>query len=274
MVGSPLPSSRWRWGPDDVILYHLGIGVGAERLTRLHERDLDVLPSFAATVAHATGASVDAVEGFPVDRSLALHGEQEVVVHRPIPMAADTETTGHVIEVCDAGTSTLLRVETQTHADGDRLFTTRFGIMVRDGGGTGRKRSGAALASAPSRAPDLVTRTRTSPRQAAIYRLLGDKNPLHIDPTIARARGFDRPILHGLSTYGAVLDAVVHRALDDEATRVGSYRARFRGHVFPGETLEVAVWHEAGAVAVQAKVLERGVLVLSHGWIELSLAED
>ncbi|HSM44067.1 MAG TPA: MaoC family dehydratase, partial [Acidimicrobiia bacterium] len=126
----------------------------------------------------------------------------------------------------------------------------------------------AASNQAPERVPDHVVESPTLPQQALIYRMAsGDKNPLHADPAFAAFAGFDRPILHGLCTYGIVCKAVVESALGGEPQRVESYTARFTGHVYPGETLVTRVWEEGGRYLIETEVAERGTTVLSNASI-------
>ena len=275
LVGTALPESHRRWLPSDVILYHLGVGIGIEdpdvRLDYLDEARLVVLPTFAATVAHATGASFHAVPGLAAYRGRSLHGEQQIRLHVPIPVEADTVTRGFIAGVKDLGSSALVDIETETLTmAGEPLFGTRFGIVLRGAGDHGGiKASSQQVQSPPSRTPDVHLSVRTSRRQAAIYRLSGDRNPLHLDPEAALAAGFDRPILHGLSTYGAVMAAVVDGALDGDVTQVTDFSARFAKPVYPGDDVDVLVWRSDGVLLVEALVRARDVRVLTNAIVDL-----
>jgi acyl dehydratase len=268
LVGVELPVTRRRWSAADVILYHLGIGAGAQPSRYVYERGLVVLPGFAATVAHATGAALDALPAGGIDRARTLHAEQEIELHGPLPVEADTTTTGRVLEVADMGRWALVRTQTETRADGALLFVTRFGIAVRDAGGFGIRRLAPPVAPEPSGAPDLRLDVPIDARQALVYRLCGDRNPLHVDAEHARAAGFPAPILHGLSTYGTVLRALVDGALDGRPESVATFRARFRGPLYPGETLRVEAWWRDGLLLAHATVPTRGAAVLLPAVLE------
>jgi acyl dehydratase len=181
-----------------------------------------------------------------------------------------------VTGVRDLGRSALLDIETETETTGGTLlFTTRFGIVLRGEGGFDKRCSaGRSVETALTGAAQHRFVVRTSPRQAAIYRLTGDRNPLHIDPGAARAAGFGRPILHGLSTYGAVLRAIVDGALDGAVERVVSFTARFENPVFPGDEIEVEAWRTTSGVRLDAWVRTREVRVLTHAVIGLAGAES
>ena len=133
-----------------------------------------------------------------------------------------------------------------TAPDGTLLWTQRRSIFARGEGGFGGDRGLSTAATAPDRAPDLELDIPVLPQQALLYRLCGDRNPLHSDPEFAAAAGFPRPILHGLCTYGMTCKALVDAVLDADAAAVGSYGARFTGVAYPGETLQAAVWKEDG----------------------------
>ncbi|CAB4941245.1 unannotated protein [freshwater metagenome] len=274
LVGASLPTSHRRWDADDVILYHLGVGAGAALpegdLRYVYERDLVVLPSFATAVVHPTGTASDRIPGLTLDRSMTVHGEQEVILHQPIPLEADTETTGKVIEICEMGRHALIRTETQTRdADGVLLFTTRFGIVLREAGGFGVARTSAVADDAPAEPADVVVRVPTSPRQAAIYRLCGDRNPLHIDPQHARAVGFDLPILHGLSTFGAIVRCAIDEAAGGRPQDVAAIGARFGSPVIPGDELDVELWQRGEHVHIRARVPGAERAVLTHAHLQL-----
>lgn len=275
-VGAELPESVRRWGADDVILYHLGVGAGPSApgprpLRYVYERDLVVLPGFAATVAHATGTAVEAIPGLGATRRMTVHGEQSVTLLRPLPVEAEARTTGRVAEVTDRGSFALLGIETETHADGELLFRTRFGIALRGAGGFGGPAPRPSVVPIPAdgQPPDHRLRIEVSPRQAAIYRLLGDRNPLHVDPEHARAVGFTGPIVHGLSTYGAVLRALIDELASGDVTTTSAFRARFAGPVYPGDVLEVDAWEVDGGYALTARVPERDGAVLTRGFVAL-----
>jgi acyl dehydratase len=271
VVGAELPRVAGAWDVDDVILYHLGLGAGVPptdpgELSYVYEQHLKVLPSFAVIPALAPMWQVFDLPGMDIDLGRILHGEQVVELHEPLPARASVTTTATVTGVYDKGSGALVVVEllTRDAGSGRALFTNRNSVFVRGEGGFGGDGGPKPAAAAPERPPDHVVRCPTLPQQALLYRLCGDKHRLHADPEYATRAGFDRPILHGLCSYGIACKAAVDTALEGDVTAVAGYRARFAGPVFPGETLEVSVWDDAERIVVGARCLERDSVVLSH----------
>jgi acyl dehydratase len=277
-MGAALPPGSSSWNPDDVILYHLGIGAGSGKgkatdpreLEYTYERKLKVLPSFGVLHAGSGPGGLGAVPGISINFALVLHGEQSIVVHRPIPVAALTETRSRIAGLYDKGRAALIVIETETREKGgEPLFTNRTSIFARGEGGFGGDSGPRPGNEAPSRAPDLEVESPTTTHQALLYRLNGDKNPLHADPEFAKLGGFDTPILHGLCSFGVACKAVVDAALDGEVDRVAAYEARFTGVVYPGETIVTSMWREDGKILLTAKTAERGSPVLGNAAITL-----
>ncbi|HWO61189.1 MAG TPA: MaoC/PaaZ C-terminal domain-containing protein [Umezawaea sp.] len=244
-VGAELPETKFSWTSSDVLLYHLALGAGPDDLRYTYERDLHVLPTFGVVAAtlRATEPPTVSFPGIDVDLARVLHGTQEITVHRPLPVRGEAVLRTRVADVFDKGTAAVIVQEsTAVDTDGTALFTTRSSIFARGEGGFGGSRGPSTRVEVPDRAPDAVLDTPTLPQQALLYRLCGDRNPLHADPEFARLAGFDAPILHGLCTYGVVCKAVVDALLDGRVDRVTSFAARFTGVVYPGETLRTRVW--------------------------------
>lgn len=270
-LGAEIAPTEGSWSRDDVILYHLGIGAGMGKPTDLkeleytYERYLKTLPSFGVTPVFGAIGALTAIPGIDINFTLVLHGEQEIQIHRPIPVAAEIESTGRVAGIYDKGKAALLVVEVDTtEKGGDKLFTNRFSIFARGEGGFGGDSGPKAGNAPPDREPDQVAESKTVSHQALLYRLSGDKNPLHIDPEFAQMGGFDTPILHGLCSYGIVCKAVVDTLLDGDVTKVSGYGARFSGVVFPGETIVTKMWQEEGKVLIAAETKERGTPVIGN----------
>ncbi|MFE6130258.1 MaoC/PaaZ C-terminal domain-containing protein [Streptomyces sp. NPDC056437] len=241
-------SAEISWDRKDVQLYHLGLGAGipatdpAELRYTLESR-LHVLPSFA-TVAGAGKGVVGGLTGPGLDIDLAsvLHGGQTVRLHRPIPPGGTALSTTRVAAVYDKGKAAVLVLRTEAADDDGPLWTNDSQIFVRGEGGFGGDRGPSSRTELPAREPDKTVEKRIREDQALLYRLSGDLNPLHADPEFAARAGFDRPILHGLCSYGMTLKAVVDTLLDGDVNRVRSYTTRFAGIVFPGETLRIRMW--------------------------------
>ncbi|MFE9834485.1 MaoC/PaaZ C-terminal domain-containing protein [Streptomyces sp. NPDC005551] len=252
------------WGHKDVQLYHLGIGAGVPatdpgELRYTLESRLHVLPSFA-TVAGAGSPGVIgglSMPGVDVDLAQVLHGGQSVALHRPIPAEGSALATSRIAAVYDKGKAAVLVLRTEARDAEGPLWTNDAQIFVRGEGGFGGDRGPSTRLEAPEGPPDTVVERPVREDQALLYRLSGDWNPLHADPGFAKLAGFDRPILHGLCTYGMTLKAVVDTELGGAVARVRSYRARFAGVVLPGETLRIRVWRQQGGVRVSVTSVER-----------------
>ena len=268
VVGAELPGQVSEWNPDDVILYHLGLGAGVpatddNELEYCYENRLKVLPSFGVLPVFSTLTGMVGLEGLSFNPMMLLHGEQEIEIHKPLPVRAKVENSARITDVFDKGkgAAVVLRAETRDE-QGELLCTNRFLAFIRGEGGFGGEPGPAPGNVAPERDPDFVAESTTLPQQALIYRLSGDKNPLHVDPAMAKMGGFDTPILHGLCSYGIVCKAVVDTALGGDVKKVGSYAARFAGVLFPGETIVTSMWREGDKIVVSAASKERGAPVI------------
>ncbi|MFI6338071.1 MaoC/PaaZ C-terminal domain-containing protein [Streptomyces sp. NPDC050535] len=258
------------WGHKDVQLYHLGVGAGAspdrrnpatdpDELRYTLESRLHVLPSFA-TVAGAGRPAVTgglSMQGIEVDLARVLHGGQNLTLHRPIPVEGRATTTSRIAAVYDKGKAAILVMRTEVADTEGPLWTNDAQIFVRGEGGFGGDRGPSARPEAPTGAPDKAVDRPVREDQALLYRLSGDWNPLHADPEFAKLAGFDRPILHGLCTYGITLKAAVDTLLGGDVTRVRSYITRFAGVVYPGETLRIRMWRRPGEIQLAVTAAER-----------------
>ncbi|MCX4677565.1 MaoC/PaaZ C-terminal domain-containing protein [Streptomyces sp. NBC_01433] len=251
------------WDHKDIQLYHLGLGAGSpatdpDELRYTLESRLQVLPSFATVAGAGTGMTGGlSSPGVDVDLAAVLHGGQTVRVHRPIPVRGRAVQTSKVAAVYDKGKAAVLVLRTEASDDDGPLWTNDSQIFVRGEGGFGGERGPSARPTPPDRAPDRTAERAIREDQALLYRLSGDWNPLHADPAFAELAGFDRPILHGLCTYGMTLKAVTDTLLDGDVTRIGAYSTRFAGVVFPGETLRIRMWAGDGRIQVAVSAVER-----------------
>jgi acyl dehydratase len=267
--------ARDSWDEDRVLLYHIGLGAGARpedprELEYVNERVLKVLPTFSVIPGFEAVRPIMQGPGLDYRISAMLHGEQELVVHAPLPPAAEIVSEPSVEAVYDKGKAALLvlRADTRT-VDGQELCTNRFRLFIRGEGGFGGDPGPAAEPWEVAGEPDLRVEVPTLPQQAAIYRLSGDRNPLHVDPGFASKAGFERPILHGLATWGMVCKALVDEALEGDVAAVAGWSGRFAGSVYPGETLVVSGWRQEDRFLVQVSLKERDLVALSHGVLRL-----
>jgi acyl dehydratase len=274
-VGAKLPDGETSYDRDQVILYHLGVGAGVPptdpgELEYTFEKNLKVLPSFAVIPAFGSMGGIGNIPGLQFNFAMLLHGEQEIILHKPLPPQQKLTTSAHIPEIYDKGKAALVILEsTARDESGDPLFTNRFSLFIRGEGGFGGESGPKAGNAAPERAPDGTVESQTLPQQALIYRLSGDKNPLHADPEFAKMAGFDRPIIHGLCSYGVVCKAIVDAVLGGDVTRVARYQARFAGVGFPGETYRTSWWQEGDRILIEAKSVERDAPIISNAAITL-----
>jgi acyl dehydratase len=269
ILSMPPQVTRHSIVPKDVMLYALG--VGATELPLVYEKDLKVLPTMAVVMTYPGFFWRE--PQFGVNWQKILHGETSVTLHAPLPTEGELVGTTTLGPIFDKGADkgAVVYQTREVHAaDGTHVATVRNTTFLRGDGGFGGSSAGQTEPHAvPDRAPDLVETLTTREDQALIYRLSGDYNPLHIDPVVARGSGFERPILHGLATYGVAGRALVKALADNDPTRIRRIDARFSSPVFPGETIETAIWREGdGKSAFRCRVVERDKIVLNNGYVE------
>ena len=271
-LAAELEPVEFSWTSSDVQLYHLALGAGADPMDARELRYLtdgrpQVLPTFSSVAAsfHLTEPPKVNFPGVDIELSRVLHGSEAVTVAGPLPPSGTGRAVTRFTDIWDKGTAAVLVSETTvTDPDGNPLWSTRRSIFARGEGGFGGDRGPSSSATLPDRAPDVEVDIPVLPQQALLYRMCGDRNPLHSDPDFAAAAGFPRPILHGLCTYGMTCKALVDAVLDAEPARVASYGARFAGVVFPGETLRASAWLEGDRyIGVVAAPARDGAKVLS-----------
>ncbi len=268
----------------DVILYALGLGVGSESavsadtLAFTYEENLQVLPTMAAVLA-SPGFWARKPE-YGIDWKRLLHGEQNLHFHKKLPVSGSMTSVQTIEDIFDKGAEkgavVYTRREVYETESGDHLVTERRANFLRgDGGKGGRTDSAPALRPSPDRSCDIQITIPTREDQALLYRLSGDYNPLHIDPDFASNANFEKPILHGLCTFGIAGRALLSGLVDNETSRLEALGCRFSAPVYPGETLVTDIWEcGGGAAAFQCRALERDVVVLSHGHAQYSAREN
>lgn len=259
----------------DTILYALALGAARpdpaapEALRFTYEKQLRALPTMAVVLGTGPAWMTDPQWG--IDYTRLVHGEQMLTVHRPLPSSGTIVATESIAEIYDkgAGKGALMYLSRRLHGtQGELLAEVRSAAFLRGNGGFGGKATGAPTPQAVpvQRQPDAAIDMSIAPDQASLYRLCGDPNPLHIDPGMARAAGFDRPILHGLCTYGIAGRALIALFCEHDEQRVKRLDARFSKPVFPGESLRTEAWRlDAHSAAFRCTVPARGVVVIDNG---------
>jgi len=263
-----------RYTARDTILYALGVGAGASPgdLKYVYEENLEALPSMAVVLAYP-GFWQKRPE-FGIDWQRVLHAEQKVYFHKPIPVEGFVRGVTTVDQIVDKGPvkGALLYVkrEVRDGATDELLATVIQGSFLRGNGGfSDYIQKSQKPTEVPNREPDTTFAAPTSPQQAMIYRLSGDYNPLHVDPLVATGSGFDRPILHGLCTFGIATRAIVSLACGGQGEALRSVSGRFTSFVFPGDTIVTEIWHTgAGKAVFRCRTAERGTVVIDNGTAE------
>ena len=273
LMNWPFQDLEHRYTERDTILYALGVGCGHNPMDRtdlrfVYEDGLRVLPTMAVVLGYPGFWLKDHATG--IDWRKVLHGEQGLILHRPLPTAATVIGKSRVTGIVDKGEGkgALMYSERDVveQASGDLLCTVTSTTFLRGEGGFGGPTGPSpAPHPVPERAPDQTVDLPTLPQAALIYRLSGDTNPLHADPEIAAQAGFPRPILHGLGTYGVAGRAVLRACCDDDPSRLKTLNVRFSAPVFTGETIRTELWRDGAMVSFRCRVVERDVVVLNNG---------
>ena len=265
---------KYSYGDRDVMLYAYGIGLGADpmdekELAFVNEavatpRPLKVVPTFASVAAWGAGPG-----DMNLNRVMVVDGERDITFHKPLETAAHITADSSVLAAFDKGKDKGAVIRHQTvlkNSDGEPVATLVASRFARGDGGFGGPSDGQPEPhQVPNRAPDRTVDISTRPDQALIYRLCGDRNPLHSDPEFAKRAGFPRPILHGMCTYGITCRGVLQTYADYDATAFRRHAARFSSPVYPGETVTLELWKDGNVISFEAKVKSRGVTVIKNG---------
>jgi acyl dehydratase len=275
-VGAKSEPTRQSWTSKDALLYAVGVGAGQEPLEELqytteNSADIDqkVLPTMAVVLGGGGGA-FGKIGSF--NPAMLVHGEQAITLHREIPVEGEIETVSEITGIYDKGKGAVVVSEATSTlvSDGQPLFSKTMSAFIRGEGGFGGDSGPALEWERPDGDPDESVTYTTRPEQALIYRLSGDRNPLHADPKFAAMGGFDRPILHGLCTYGFTGRGLLHTLCDGDSSRFRSMYGRFSSPVLPGESLTVNVWRTGDGEAVFQTQGDDGRVVLDKGTCSFS----
>lgn len=268
-VGSTSEPRRSAWESKDCLLYALGVGAGAIdptgfelEFTTENSQDVTqrVLPTFPVVIPGGTG-QWGKVGSF--NPAMLVHGEQSVTLHAPLPVEGAVSAVTTITGIYDKGSGAVVATETTAtdESTGKPLYTTTSSAFVRGEGGFGGDRGPSGSVQFPDRKPDEQVTYQTRPDQALLYRLSGDRNPLHSDPKFAALGGFDKPILHGLCTFGFTGRALLHTLCGSDPDRFTSMAARFSRPVFPGQELTVSMWVEEPGRALFRTATTDGVVI-------------
>jgi acyl dehydratase len=277
LLALKIPEVEQTYGPKDTILYALGIGLGHDPLNEdelpfVYDKNLKVLPTFAVVLGWPGFWARDLDTGIEWVKLVA--GEQGLVLHRPLPASGTIVGRTRVTEIIDKGVGKGALVYSERvvsdKASGEKLATVTQTTFCRgDGGFGGPPREAPSVHAIPERAPDVVSELSTRPEAALIYRLSGDPNPLHVDPAIAKAAGFPRPILHGLATFGVAGHAILKSLCGYDPAKLTAIAGRYSAPVFPGETIRAEMWRDGNIVSFRARVVERDVIAINNGRAEV-----
>ena len=270
-------AGKCRYSDTETMLYALGVGMGRDPMNEkelpfVYEKNLKVIPTMACTLGdtfdntHLTNCGVNT--------QMIVHGDEKLVLHRPLPPAATISYDFGVKAIIDKGKDkgALMVTENKVELeDGTPLFTLTRTIFARGDGGFGGSREGLPIPQVlPERKADVTCTLDTRPDQALLYRLSGDRNPLHAEPEFARVAGFPKPILHGLCSFGTSCRGLLTHMLDYDTLRIKTMEARFSAAVFPGDTLFMEMWDEGNHILFRTKNKESGVVVMNNGRLNLT----
>lgn len=283
-VGYKFPPFSSSYTEVDTIMYALGVGASIKEpkdLKFIYEgnSDFSCLPTFGVILAQKSlgGGGLAEIPGLSVNFTKVLHGEHYLELYKPLPNAGDLKCEAVVADVLDKRSGLVILIDVYSYSGKELICYNQFSVFVMGSGGFGGKRTSdkdKVAVAIPNRPPDAILTDTTSLNQAALYRLSGDWNPLHIDPDFASLAGFDRPILHGLCTFGFSARHVLQQYADRDVLRFKAIKVRFAKPVYPGQTLQTEMWKEGNRIHFQTKVQETGDTVISNAYVDLVPTSD
>ncbi|XP_061585399.1 peroxisomal multifunctional enzyme type 2 [Cololabis saira] len=283
-VGQKIPTTLFSYDHTKCIMYALGVGMStkdSDHLRFLYEGhpDFSCLPTYGVILSQAAvmGGGLSSVPGLNIDFTKVLHGEQYLEIYKPLPTSGTLNNVATVVDVLDKGSGAVIVIDVKTYNGDELLCYGQFTVFVVGAGGFGGKRQSdkaKAPLPPPKRAPDAVVIDSTTADQAALYRLSGDWNPLHIDPSFAAMGGFKAPILHGLCTFGFAGRHVLKQFANNDPSRFKAIKVRFAKPVLPGQSLQTEMWKEGNRVYMECKVKETGAVALAGAYVDLHDTSD
>nr|AQM55162.1 hydroxysteroid 17-beta dehydrogenase [Eremias argus] len=279
-IGQRLPSMSYEYSHLQPILYALGVGMSTkdpDHLKFLFEgsEEFCCLPSFGVIPAQASmlDGGLSSVPGLNIDFTKVLHGEQYLELYKPLPTSGKLTSEATIADILDKGSGALILLDVNTYSGKDLLCYNQFSVFVVGAGGFGGKRSSEkakVTVNPPNRPPDATAMDITTGDQAALYRLSGDWNPLHIEPGFAALGGFKKPILHGLCSFGFAARHVLKHFANNDVTKFKAIKVRFAKPVYPGQTLQTEMWKEGNRIHLQTKVKETGEIAIGGAYVDLT----
>ncbi|XP_072453245.1 peroxisomal multifunctional enzyme type 2 [Notamacropus eugenii] len=283
-IGYKLPQQTFSYTELEAIMYALGVGASIknpENLKFVYEgsSDFSCLPTFGIIPAQKSmmSGALAEVPGLNINFAKLLHGEQYLELYKPLPRTGQLTSEAVIVDILDKGSGLVILLDVYSYSGKELICFNQFSVfIVGSGGFGGKKTSNKAKVTVPppKRPPDVVLEDTTSLNQAVLYRLSGDWNPLHIDPSFASLGGFEKPILHGLCSLGFSARHVLQQFGNNDVSRFKAIKARFAKPVYPGQTLSTEMWKEGNRIHFQTKVQETGDIVLSNAYVDLVPTSD